>query len=200
MRTLLLLATLAVAISVGAFFVARAEAPSISMTRDGAVTLVGDSLNVGIEPYLPGLLEGWSIRNRNEVGRSTTAGIDVLRAEGSALAPNVVVSLGTNDRSGNVAAFRESVRAALQIAGGRRCVVWVNVVVAGEAFDPLNGVLEEEAARVANLRVVNWAGMLAEHPEWLAGDGIHGTDMGYAKRAEAVAGAVRACERGRSER
>ncbi len=193
MRTLLLLATLVVAVAVVALVVSRGEGGSPHGQSTGAVTLVGDSLNVGIEPYLPSALEGWTITNRNEVGRQTAAGLDVLRDEGKALAPHVVVSLGTNDSPDDAAGFRRQVREALAIAGPRRCVIWVNMAVDGESFAALNDVLAEEAERAGNLRLVDWAGLLAEHPDWLVADGVHGTQTGYRGRADAVAEAVRAC-------
>jgi lysophospholipase L1-like esterase len=190
---LVLLASLAAAVAVAALVVASAEAPSPASGSTGAVTLVGDSLNVGIEPYLPGALEGWTIHNRNLVGRPTGEGLEVLRSEGEKLSPHVVISLGTNDGPGDVAGFRRSVREALAIAGPGRCVVWVDLAVAGRSFQGFNAVLAEEAARSERLRVVQWSDMLAEHPEWLAADGVHGTETGYEQRAQAVAEAVRDC-------
>jgi hypothetical protein len=193
MRLLLLVATLAAAVAVAVWLVGRAEAPSPTAGRTGSVTLVGDSLNVGIERYLPEALPGWTIRNRNLVGRATPEGIDVLRGEGDALNPVVVVSLGTNDGPDDPAGFRREVREALAIAGPARCVVWVNLAVDDESFDALNGVLETEAGRTDTMRVVDWAGLIEEHPEWLSADGVHATETGYAERADAVADAVRSC-------
>ena len=193
MRLLLLAATLAAAAGLAAWLVKRAEAPSSTAGDTGSVTLVGDSLNVGIERYLPDALPGWTIRNRNLVGRATPEGIDVLRGEGGALQPVVVVSLGTNDGPGDPDGFRREVREALAIAGPERCVVWVNLAVEDESFDALNAVLETEAGRTGTMRVVDWAGMVREHPEWLSADGVHGTETGYAERAAAVADAVRGC-------
>src|SRR5579859_6750240 len=37
----------------------------------GAVFALGDSLTVGIEPYLPALLPGWRVRFDAQVGRTT---------------------------------------------------------------------------------------------------------------------------------
>lgn len=193
MRSLLLVAALALVGVVAAVAVSREDDTPAAGERPGSVTLVGDSLNVGIEPYLPRFLPGWTIRSRDEIGRSTAAGVDVLRGEGDRLEPVVVVSLGTNDGSADAASFRRLVREALDAAGPDRCVVWVNLAVAHEPFDVLNDVLAAEDERRANMRVVDWAGLLAEHPDWLSGDGVHATELGYEKRAEAVADSVRDC-------
>lgn len=165
----------------------------------GAVSLVGDSLNVGIEPYLSSKLAGWRIDNRNRVGRPTREGVDVLREAGEALAPRVVVSLGTNDPASATATFAVHVRDALSAAGPRRCVVWVTIARDGDAYTGFNEVLRAEAARRDNLLLVDWAAMVAQHPEWLTGDLVHGTDQGYARRAEAVARAVERCSVARVE-
>jgi hypothetical protein len=193
MRLVLLLASLAVVAVAVVLAVGRGDGSSADNDRVSAVTLVGDSLNEGIEAYVEFMLQGWTIRTRNESGRRTPDGVDVLREEGDDLEPYVVISLGTNDGREDASGFRRNVRAALRIVGPDRCVVWINLADAYGPFEPLNAVLEEEADRVDNLRVVDWAGMVAENPDWLAADGIHASDFGYAKRAEAVADAVRAC-------
>jgi hypothetical protein len=163
----------------------------------GSVALVGDSLNVGIEPYLPGELSRWRIENHNQVGRVTEEGVDVLRREGGRLARRVVISLGTNDPAGDVEGFRADLRDALAAAGPRRCVVWLTIH--REGHERFNDVLRREAAERPNLLLVDWAAMVRAHPEWLAADGVHATPGGYARRAEAVAQAVESCQAVRAE-
>jgi lysophospholipase L1-like esterase len=159
----------------------------------GTVSLVGDSLNVGIEPYLPDALPGWTIRNDNREGRLTAEGVDVLRALGRELAPWVVVSLGTNDQPDDVAGFRSRVRRAVALAGARRCVIWVGIYRTGEPYDDLNAVLRDEAAANDNVRILDWRALVLRNPGWLSVDGVHATPEGYAQRARAVADAVRSC-------
>jgi hypothetical protein len=165
--------------------------------KPGRVALVGDSLNVGIEPYLPGELDRWQIDNYNQVGRATWEGVDVLLQERHRLAPRVVISLGTNDPASDRAGFRESLRDALGAAGPARCVVWLTIYRDGH--DGFNDILRSEAAQRPNLMLVDWAGMVRDHPEWLASDGVHATPEGYEGRAEAVARAIEACDVVRAE-
>src|SRR5262249_39212349 len=73
----------------------RSSAP----LQRGAVSLVGDSLNVGVEPYLQEALDGWTIATDDVVGRSTETGLEHLREKGAGLGQYVVISLGTNDPS-----------------------------------------------------------------------------------------------------
>jgi lysophospholipase L1-like esterase len=181
---------IAVAIAAAVYAVGRDEP---SPARVGTVTLVGDSLNVGMEPYLRDELDGWSIEAYDLVGRATAEGVDELRSLGSTLAPVVVVSLGTNDADGSEGAFRALVDAALERAGPTRCVVWATIVRDGEPRRAFNDVLRDAASTHGNLRLVDWAELVANDTTLLAGDRVHGSPSGYARRAEAIASAVRAC-------
>jgi len=159
----------------------------------GAVTLVGDSLNVGIEPYLADELDGWTIDAHDRVGRATDEGVEVLRERQGSLAPVVVVSLGTNDPDGSEARFGELVEEAIQLVGPRRCVVWATIVRDGEPRMGFDDVLEEARSAHNNVRLVEWAALVDEEPGLLAADRVHGTPDGYARRAADTAAAVRSC-------
>lgn len=163
----------------------------------GAVTLVGDSLNVGTSPYLREELRGWTVRDDSVVGRSTPEGLVALAAlHGD---DPVVVSLGTNDPVGTTAAFASEVRRALELAGNGRCVVWATIWREDGPDEGFNKVLREIAAEDGDLRVLPWAEMLAEHPSYLAADHLHGSPEGYAARAAEAARLVRDCPRQRGE-
>jgi len=172
----------------------RSAGRSQARLQRGAVSLVGDSLNVGVEPYLEQELAGWTIDTDDVVGRSTETGVEHLREKGASLGRYVVISLGTNDPSGAVDAFRTDIEQVLGLARGR-CVVWATIHRDGDAYAPFNGALETEAAANRNLRLVDWTSMLAAHPEWLAADGIHATPDGYRARAAAIVSAMRGCPR-----
>ncbi len=195
MRTgLPLLLVLAVAAAIVAFVAARpagrtaAQAPPAS-----SVLLVGDSLNVGVEPYLRELLAGWTVETDDQVGRQTAVGLERLRAHASSLPPYVVVSLGTNDPDLPGESFRAAVREALGLAGPRRCVVWAALYRADDADERLNAVLREEAKRNEALRLVDWDGIVGADERALAPDGLHGSPEGYRERARAIVAALRAC-------
>jgi lysophospholipase L1-like esterase len=171
----------------------RGKASSSSPLPRSRVSLVGDSLNVGVEPSLRELLPGWAMSTDDVVGRPTETGLERLRAEASSLAPYVVVSLGTNDAVTAVDAFRSAVDEALALAGAHRCVVWATIHRDGTAYDPFNEVLRAASDRNRNLRVVDWEAMVERSPSFLAGDGIHGSPNGYTARASAIVAAMRAC-------
>jgi GDSL-like Lipase/Acylhydrolase family len=179
---------LAVAIAAAAFFVSRDE-----RTAAGSVTLVGDSLNVGTEPYLREELAGWTIDAHDRVGRSTAEGIAELRSLGGTAAPIVVVSLGTNDAHGSENEFRQLVAQAVELVGPERCLVWATIVRDGTARDGFNEVLADAAAEHVNVRLVDWAAIVADDPSALGPDAVHGTPDGYALRASGTSRAIRAC-------
>ena len=187
--TLLLLAAAAVV----AFLAVGRDEENAAATDTGALTLVGDSLNVGTEPHLREALPHWAIDAHDRVGRSTEEGLDVLREQRRALAPVVVVSLGTNDAEGTESRFRELVDEAIALVGRGRCLVWATIVSGGAERAGFDDVLRDAADAHANVRLVDWAALAAEDDELLAGDLVHGTPAGYARRAEATVDALRTC-------
>ena len=158
----------------------------------------GDSLGEGTAPYLGSSLPRWRLREDVDVSRHVQEGVDLIRAQGSALEPVVVVQLGTNDDPRFVSGFRSLVDEALAAAGPDRCVIWVNIVrppAVGASYDGYNRVLAATAAGNANFRVVDWVRMVRLHPWWLAPDGVHVSIGGYRARARAIAGAMSQCRR-----
>jgi hypothetical protein len=156
----------------------------------------GDSLGIGSRPYLAGALPGWRLEHSVLKGRTTAQGVAILRAWSGTLPRVIVMSLGTNDDPRATAAFRAAIRETLAIAGPRRCVVWVNIVrppFGGVSYAGLNEVLSREAERSTKLIVVDWAGVVRGHPEWLAPDHVHLTPAGYEARAGEIAQAVQGC-------
>ena len=162
----------------------------------GSVTLVGDSLNVGVEPYLTEELPGWDVHTDDVVGRPTTIGLERLTSQSSTLGRYLVISLGTNDSESSVGAFGAAVGDVLGLAGKGRCVVWATIHRNGDAYEPFNDALRAAASRNPNLRLVDWAAMVDAHPDWLVSDGVHATPDGYRERAKAVVAAMRSCPRG----
>jgi lysophospholipase L1-like esterase len=182
---------LAIGVGVAAFAVLGDDDGAPQDT--GSVTLVGDSLNVGIEPELGKLLPGWQIDAHDRVGRATPEGIEELRDLDRRLAPVVVISLGTNDPDGSEREFRRLVDEAIDVVGPHRCLVWATIVRDGAARTGFNHELEEARSEHRNVRLVDWATLVARSPELLAADAVHGTPEGYERRAEETADAIRGC-------
>ncbi len=193
MRSSLFFATLLVVVAVGALVVVRNPLSPGAPVARGTVTLLGDSLNVGIEPYVPDALPGWKVVANDQVGRITPQGIAELEAGRPVLSNYVVVSLGTNDPPSEVDAFRQDVARVLELVGPNRCVVWATIWRDGRPNDAFNDVLRDAARANRRVRLVEWAEMVEQNPELLAPDGLHGNEDGYRERARKVAAAVKSC-------
>jgi lysophospholipase L1-like esterase len=193
MRSTFFFAALLVVVALAALLVARNRDEPATAGSRGTVTLVGDSLNVGVERYLSAALPGWKLVANDRVGRSTPDGIAELEAGRPSLSSHIVVSLGTNDPPDAVAAFRADVARLLDLVGPNRCVVWATIWRDGAANDAFNAVLRDAAAVNRRVRLVEWAEMVQAHPDWLALDGLHGNEAGYRERARAIATAAKAC-------
>lgn len=193
MRSTIFFAALILVAALAALLVERhRSAPAASVQSRGTATLVGDSLNVGVERYLPGALPHWKLVANDRVGRTTAEGIEELEAGRPPLSPYVVVSLGTNDVL-DAAAYRADVARVLELIGPDRCVIWATIWRNSKPNDAFNDVLRAAAETNHRLRLVEWASMVQEHPDWLAPDYLHGNEAGYRERARAVAAATRSC-------
>ena len=155
--------------------------------------VLGDSLGLVAYPYLADLLPDRYISYAAEVGRSTANTARALKKLAS-VPPVVLVSSGTND--GTAAELTAGATDILDALGAQRCVVWVDVVRPdriGDTQDVMNAALDAVVAGRPNVTVLRWSAMVTEHPEWLAGDGIHPTEDGAKARAKAYADASAAC-------
>ena len=169
-------------------------APAAAEAR--GVFVDGDSLAVGTRPYLKDELPAWTVRTSATVSRHAEEGAAVLRAAGR-LPKVIAVSLGTNDDPRSVAAFESAVE-SLIAAAGDRCIVWATIrrpPVAGAGYRGYNEVLRRQARERDGFKLVQWKKLVGQHPEWLAGDGVHVNAAGYQARAAAFAEQIRACFR-----
>ena len=89
--------------------------------------------------------------------------------------------------------FRRLVDEAVAIVGPRRCLVWATIVRDGTGRTGFDRVLRDAQSDNPNLRLVEWTRLVEQDPTLLAGDAVHGTSDGYARRAEETAQAIRGC-------
>jgi LPXTG-motif cell wall-anchored protein len=156
---------------------------------------VGDSLGVGSDPPLRQLLPTWAITSDVLKNRTTSVGVGIIDRQPS-LPSSLVVELGTNDSPDQSARFAGYVRHVLQLAGPKRCVVWVNIhrpPYNGISYAGFNRVLDQIAGASSNLAVVDWNGMVNSGQAQVAGDGVHATPAAYQARAAAIAQALEGC-------
>jgi hypothetical protein len=157
------------------------------------VLVIGDSLAVGMADYLRAALPGWRVRIDGKISRPLAVGMQILAREADVPAI-VAFSLFTNDDPSATATLERAVRATASRPGG--CAVWATIVrppYNGVSYDAANRVLEGLGGSLPGLRIVDWAGAVAQSPSLVAGDGVHATPEGYRARGDLYAAAIREC-------
>jgi lysophospholipase L1-like esterase len=166
-----------------------APAPAATPSR---VLVVGDSLAVGLEPFLGPLLRPRAVSWEARSGRTTPQGLPLLRTrlrdEGTPDA--VVISLGTNDGS-DPRRFANRIRRTLAAIPKGVCIVWtdVNRPPRKGAYVALNAVLRAAATQDPRLVVVDWDRAVRQHKVKLP-DGLHPDKAGFRYRAKLIAHAL----------
>jgi hypothetical protein len=172
------------------------ESPSAPLPPGRNVLVLGDSLGLDVYAWLADLLPDRYVSYAAVVGRDTPTTLVALRqldAQGD-VPPVVLVSLGTNDV--DAGSFRQAAESILTTLGPNRCVVWSDVVrpaSIGGGAQAINDVIDDLGRTHSNLRIFHWSALVAQHPDWLSGDGIHPGDDGAQARAQAFADAALAC-------
>lgn len=146
-----------------------ADAPADPASPTGPeITAVGDSVMLASAPALQERLPGIQIDAK--VGRQASAAADVLRdlASRGELRGTVVLGVGTNGYlgPGTLASIREAI-------GPDRMLVLVTVFADRVWQDAVNQDLADFAAADPHAVLVDWHGIIAQHPDELASDGIH---------------------------
>ena len=163
---------------------ARAAMPS-------PVLVVGDSLAVGMRPYLGPLLGSSEVVWDARSGRTTPEGLVRLRGRLREVAPRtVVISLGTNDGP-DPARFASRIRRALEAIPIGACVVWVDINRPPRKgrYHGLNRVLEAAAEDDPRMVLVHWDRAVL-HGSVSLPDGLHPDPAGFEYRSLMVAGAI----------
>jgi lysophospholipase L1-like esterase len=165
--------------------------PSPAHAETRKVLVVGDSLAVGMRPYLGTMLVDsqvtWDVRS----GRTTPTGMQRLRAHLRQETPQtVVISLGTNDGP-DPARFASRVRRTLRAVPARACVVWasINRPPRKGPYRALNGVLRDAARHDPRLTVIDWDAAVTLGKVALP-DGLHPDPAGFRYRSSLFAAAV----------
>ena len=190
-----LIRTLTAALAAAAIACALAPAASAQTLYSPQVLVVGDSLAVGMKPFLGTLLPGTTITWDSRSGRTTPVGLVRLRARLRQARPDVViVSLGTND-GWNPIRFAERLSRALAAIPPGTCILWSSIDRPARKgpYQALNRVLWAASRQDRRLKIVDWHGAVAGGRVTLP-DGLHPDAAGYEVRSRMFAAAVqRAC-------
>ncbi|MDQ0049289.1 lysophospholipase L1-like esterase [Paenibacillus polymyxa] len=141
--------------------------PSASLNGEG-VTMIGDSVTVGIEPYLKEQLPNMTVDGK--VGRQMSQAVKVineLSAQGK-LGDQVIIELGTNGPFS-----KDHLRDVLQSLSGAKQVILVTTRVPKGWQDTVNDTITEVADEFSNVSVVDWHSASVGKDEYFYKDGVH---------------------------
>jgi lysophospholipase L1-like esterase len=155
------------------------------------VLVVGDSLAVGTQPYLPDLLADRNLVSDVQNGITTPQGMRMLRMALRTVVPKtVVISLGSNDGP-DPRRFANRLRRTLALLPPSTCIVWSTIVRPRRKGDyrRLNRVLHTLKKQDPRLVLVDWEHAVTDGAVVLP-DGLHADPEGYRYRSAMIADAV----------
>lgn len=166
--------------------------PGVAQADPAQVLIVGDSLAVGMQPFLGDMITDRQVTFDARMGWTTPQGMEALRIDLTQYAPQTfVISLGTNDGS-DPAVFADRIHRILLQLPPYACIVWPAIFRPKRkgAYEGLNRELRRAALLDRRLTVIGWDRMVQKGTVSLR-DGIHPNEAGYRFRAWVVAAAVR---------
>ncbi|WP_195574177.1 acyltransferase family protein [Paenibacillus sp. 1001270B_150601_E10] len=150
-----------------------------------SITAVGDSVMLDTSPYLKELLPGIVVDA--EIGRQMSSAREVLHdyKESGKLGNGVIIALGTNG------AFNSKQFRAMLESLGDRPIILVNTRVPRNWEDRVNDALDEIAADMPNVTLVDWYSASADHDSYFSPDGVHLEAEGAKAYAELLASCIK---------
>lgn len=146
-----------------------------------SVWAIGDSIMVGAEPHLRGLVP--DIDLDAEAGRSVATGIEVLETKMSdGDTPDVLVfALGTN-----AGASQDQIDEVMNLSSGVEEVIFVNVTVPRDWEEPTNAAMADAVARYDSATLVDWSTESRGQDRWFRSDGFHPNETGSQRWANLI--------------
>jgi lysophospholipase L1-like esterase len=165
--------------------------PAVAGADPAQVLIVGDSLAVGMRPFLGDMITDREVTFDAHNGWTTPQGMEALRLDLQQWAPQTfVINLGTNDGA-DPEVFAGRVRRTLRSLPPYACIVWPTIFRPSRKgpYEGLNRVLRDAARHDARLTLIPWDRMVTKGTVTLR-DGLHPDEDGYRFRAWVTAAAV----------
>ncbi len=159
--------------------------PSTSTPGDLNVTLIGDSIGVGLTPYLkmhfPNLYSDSKVSRQFSDAKSIVP--QLLQA--GKLGPVVVIELGANGT------IRESdMRKVIELIGSERKIVFVNVQLPRSWCAGNNATLSKVCLDYTNTIIADWYSASINKSSYFYSDGVHPNKAGATALAQIIADAI----------
>ncbi|NLA87186.1 MAG: acetyltransferase [Clostridiales bacterium] len=153
--------------------------------NDLFVTIIGDSVGIGVEPRLKEYYPNTVLYA--EVGRQFYQARPIVKQllQTHALSSTVVIELGSNG------IIKEShMRELIELIGSDRKIVFVNTQVPRSWCEGVNSTLEKISADYDNAIIADWYSVSVDKAEYFYKDGVHTSKTGTAVLAEVIADAI----------
>ena len=151
-----------------------------TISKVDGLWVVGDSVILGIRNALEEKRHIGLINAR--VGRQAGELLDVIKHDKSKMVGmKAVINLGNNNRLTS-----DEVSAIFAELKEQPLVVVVNTAVPRGWRDENNQLIQQEAWKYSNFRVIDWAAKAENHPEYFAPDGVHLIPAGIAAYVAAI--------------
>lgn len=98
--------------------------------------------------------------------------IDLVKQQGAAIGPTVVIAVGYNDFADHYATEIDDVLAALEAVNVKH-VFWLTLRAAHHPYIAMNDEIAAAAAKHPEVSVIDWNVYSRSHPEWFQDDGLH---------------------------
>jgi hypothetical protein len=161
------------------------SAPSGTAPSDREVTFIGDSIGIGVAPYLKKYYPDMVVDAKVSRQFYEAKGIIKSLMQSGKLASTVVIELGTN---GTV---KESdLRAVIDLLGSDRKIVFVNVQVPRSWCAGDNKTFAKVIPEFSNTVIADWYTASVNHSNYFASDKVHPSKTGATVLAKLIADAV----------
>jgi hypothetical protein len=159
--------------------------PELISLSDLHVSMIGDSIGVGIDPYLKKLLP--KLDNNSKVSRQFSQAKEVVQQmlNSGTLANTVIIELGTN---GTIS--EKDMRALIELIGSSRKIVFVNCQVPRSWGVIDNNMIAKVTPDYPNTIIADWYNASLGNSSYLAKDGFHPTTTGAKVLSQLIADAV----------
>ncbi|GIO40986.1 hypothetical protein J41TS4_07440 [Paenibacillus apis] len=137
------------------------------LTGEG-VTVIGDSVIIGVEPYLKEVLPKIVVDGKE--GRQMSQALDVidkLQAQGK-LGDQIILELGTNGPF-----KKQQLRSLLESLSDKEQVLLVTTRVPKDWQDAVNANIQSVADEFSNVDVVDWYAASKDKADYFYQDGVH---------------------------
>jgi hypothetical protein len=151
-----------------------------------SVMVVGDSVLMGAASALPLVTSHWLVTFDAVESRRLAQAIDLFADRRHEVGEAVVICLGSNYIPGERGSYASQIDEVMSLLWFVPRVVWVTVPEVNPGRDEINRSIREAASRWPNMRVADWAPIVAAEPD-LAWDGMHLTVEGRRAIAQLVA-------------